>query len=127
VATVINLGGIDFELPTLAPNPSFNWVQEYVERQMLSGKMRRVYKGRRFSATLTYGYLTDQQVSDLYGLLSSQQQNGYVAASMTTPDGTFAGNVTIDVDESQKRFTLKDGKGVWSNWILTIKGVDLQK
>jgi hypothetical protein len=124
---MINLGGIDFELPTLAPNPEFNWQEEYVERKMLSGKIRRVYKGRRFTMTLVYGYLTEQQASDLYGLLASQQSNGYVAAAVTTPDGSFSGNVTIDVDESQKRFKIADGKGVWSNWVLTLSGTDLQK
>jgi hypothetical protein len=122
---MINLGGIDFELNTLAPNPEFNYQQVYVERTMISGKIRRIYKGKRFTMSIAYGYLTDQQISNLYGLLSSQSQNGFISAAITTPDGSFTGNVMIDIDESQKRFKIVDGKGVWSNWVINLTGVDL--
>jgi hypothetical protein len=122
---MINLGGIDFELPTMAPNPTFNYEQVYVERTMISGKLKRIYKGKRFTMSIAYGYLTDQQISNLYGLLNSQSINGFISASITTPDGNFTGNVMIDIDESQKRFTMKDGKGIWTNWVVNLTGVDL--
>jgi hypothetical protein len=122
---MINLGGIDFELNTLAPNPEFNYQQVYVERTMISGKIRRIYKGKRMTMALVYGYLTEKQISDLYGLLASQQTNGFISAAITTPSGDFSGNVMIDIDESQKRFKIVDGKGVWSNWVINLTGVDL--
>jgi hypothetical protein len=122
---MINLGGIDFELNTLAPNPEFNYQQVYVERTMISGKIRRIYKGKRMTMALVYGYLTEKQISDLYGLLASQQTNGFISAAITTPRGDFSGNVMIDIDESQKRFKIVDGKGVWSNWVINLTGVDL--
>jgi hypothetical protein len=74
---------------------------------------------------LVYGYLTEKQISDLYGLLASQQTNGFISAAITTPRGEFSGNVMIDIDESQKRFKIVDGKGVWSNWVINLTGVDL--
>ena len=122
---MINLGGIDFELQTMAPEPTFNYEEVYVEKTMISGKLVRIYKGKRFTMSMAFVYLTDQQIINLYGLLSSQSQNGFITASITTPSGTFSGNVLIDVDESQKRFAIKEGKGIWSNWIVNVKGVNL--
>lgn len=122
---MISLGGIDFELATIAPNPEFNYEDEYVERKMLSGKVRRFYKGKRMTLSLSYAYLTDQQISNLYSLLDSQRTNGYIPAIITAPSGTFTGNVHITIDESQKRFALIEGKWVWSYWKVLLEAVDL--
>lgn len=124
---MINLGGIDFELNTLAPNPTFNYVDEYIERKMLSGKIRRIYKGKRFNAELTYGYLTEQQISNLYGLLNSQQNNGFINATITMPNDTFNGNINISIDEGQKRYAYINNQWIWTNWKIIIDGVDLIK
>ena len=125
---MINLGGIDWELKTLAPNPEFNYQEEYVERKMISGKVRRIYKGKRMTFTATYGYLTDTQISNLYSLLDSQRTNGYVSATITTPSGTFEGNVSIEIDDSQKRYTHSDSLGwIWTNWVIILTAIDLVK
>lgn len=125
---MINLGGIDWELKTLARNPEFNYQEEFVERKMISGKVRRIYKGKRMTFTATYGYLTDTQISNLYSLLDSQRNNGYVSATITTPSGTFEGNASIEIDDSQKRFTHSDSLGwIWTNWVIIITAIDLIK
>lgn len=125
---MINLGGIDFELDTLAPNPEFNYQDEFIERKMISGKIRRIYKGKRMTMTLVYGYLTDSQVSNLYSLISSQITNGFISAAITTSNNqTFQGNVNISLDESQKRFKYdsSSSKWIWSNWKVVLTAVDL--
>ena len=125
---MINLGGIDWELKTLARNPEFNYQEEFVERKMISGKVRRIYKGKRMTFTATYGYLTDTQISNMYSLLDSQRNNGYVSATITTPSGTFEGNASIEIDDSQKRFTHSDSLGwIWTNWVIIITAIDLIK
>lgn len=122
---MINLGGIDFELSTLKGNCDFNYVDEYIERKMISGKIRRIYKGKRLTMTLTYGFLTDAQISNVYSLIASQRNNGYVSAAITTPDSSFEGNVTINIDDDQKRFAYSNGKWIWTNWVLTLQAIDL--
>lgn len=125
---MINLGGINWELKTLAPDPEFNYQEEFVERKMISGKVRRIYKGKRMTFTATYGYLTDTQISNLYSLLDSQRSNGYVSATITTPSGTFEGNVSIEIDDSQKRYTHSDSLGwIWTNWVIILTAIDLVK
>jgi len=125
---MINLGGINWELKTLAPDPEFNYEEEFVERKMISGKVRRIYKGKRMTFTATYGYLTDTQISNLYSLLDSQRSNGYVSATITTPSGTFEGNVSIEIDDSQKRYTHSDSLGwIWTNWVIILTAIDLVK
>lgn len=125
---MINLGGINWELKTLARNPEFNYQEEFVERKMISGKVRRIYKGKRMTFTATYGYLTDTQISNLYSLLDSQRSNGYVSATITTPSGTFEGNVSIEIDDSQKRYTHSDSLGwIWTNWVIILTAIDLVK
>ena len=124
---MINLGGIDFELNTLAPNPTFNYIDEYIERKMLSGKIRRIYKGKRFNCELVFGYLNEQQISNLYGLLNSQQKNGFISATITMPNGSFSGNVNLTIDEGQKRYAYINNKWIWTNWKIIIDGVDLIK
>lgn len=125
---MINLGGINWELKTLAPDPEFNYEEEFVERKMISGKVRRIYKGKRMTFTAKYGYLTDTQISNLYSLLDSQRSNGYVSATITTPSGTFEGNVSIEIDDSQKRYTHSDSLGwIWTNWVIILTAIDLVK
>ena len=125
---MINIGGIDFELKTLAPNPEFSYEEEYVERKMISGKLRKIYKGKRMNFTATYAYLTSTQINNLYSLLDQQRTNGFVSASITTPSGAFEGNVTITIDDTQKRFTYNSTLGwIWSNWVIVLTAVDLIK
>jgi len=125
---MINIGGIDFELDTLASNPEFNYEEEFVELKMISGKIRNIYKGKRMSFTATYAYLNSTQISDLYSLLDLQRTNGYVSAVITTPSGEFSGNVTISIDDSQKRFSYNEKLGwIWTNWVIIFTAVDLIK
>lgn len=124
---MINLGGIDFELKTMNKNPSFYFAEEFIERKMISGKVRRKYKGKRLIVELSYAYLTEQQISDLYGLLNSQQINGSIPAIIDTFNGPFTGDVNISIDEGQKRFKYDQNTNnwIWTNWNVSIIGTDL--
>ena len=122
---MIALNGVDFEINTMAANPKFGYVDEFREYPMLSGKIRRDIKGKRFSAEIAYGYLTDLQIASVYDLLDAQKTAGYLTAEITMPGGTFEGNVFLSVNNSQSRYYIKDGVGCWTNWRIILTGVDL--
>lgn len=118
---MINLGGYDFELGTLASNPKFGYIAEYREYKAVSGKIRRDVKGKRFQGTFSYAYLTDTEIGYVNSLLDAQKISGYISAEIETADGTFTGNVFLTIDDTQVRFS----QGKWLNWKLVVTGVDL--
>lgn len=118
---MINLGGYDFELETLASNPKFGYITEYREYKTVSGKIRRDVKGKRFSGTFSYGYLTATEIGYVNALLEAQKTSGYISARIDTADGTFDGNVFLSVDDTQVRFSA----GKWVDWKIVVTGVDL--
>lgn len=128
---MLTLNGIDFELPTLCREPSCGYTYEYNEYTMISGRVRRVYKGRRFTITFSYGALTSSQLAYLKNALNNMQANGYVYMEADTPLGTFAGNVILTMNGEQTRFrmdydkTTKTYTPVWINWSFTAKSMDL--
>lgn len=124
---MIKLGGIDFELATLAPNPKFGYTYEYVEKKMISGRIRRIYKGRRAQIELSYGYLTDEQISNLDGLIRSQLQNGYVSVEIDMPKGEFIGEANITINNLQSRYAYINKKWVWTNYEIIITGTTYMK
>lgn len=118
---MINLGGYDFELETLASNPKFGYTTEYREYNTVSGKLRRDVKGKRFSGTFSYAYLTTAEIGYVNALLDAQKTVGYISAEIDTSDGTFTGNVFLTIDDTQVRFSA----GKWINWKIVVTGVDL--
>lgn len=123
---MITLNGINFELPLVANNPHFGYVDEFSETEVISGKIIRDFKGKRFNAQINYNYLTEAQVADIYALLDAQKTTGYISASVTMPGGTtYNGNVFLSVVNSQARFCIKDGVAMWTNWQIILKGVEL--
>lgn len=118
---MINLGGYDFELGTLASNPKFGYITEYREYKTISGKIRRDVKGKRFQGTFSYGYLTATEISNINSLLDTQKTAGYISAEIETSDGTFTGNVFLTIDDTQVRFSA----GKWVDWKIIVTGVDL--
>lgn len=123
---MLTINGIDMELPQIGREPTMGYADEYVEKTMISGKIRRIYKGRRFYANFSYAYLTAEQKATLNSLLAAQRQNGYLTVQISSPFGSYSGQAIIELGQEQTRFkydeTLQDY--VWVNWQLTLKGVD---
>lgn len=123
-------------------NPTFGYQQEYIEKRMVSGRIRRIYKGKRFTARIPFGtllpasdtmsHMTNVRANGLYYLLDCQRQTGYLWAEVTDPeskDVTFKGNVVLDVDGSQRRFVW-DAQAqdyVWTGYNLIITAVELKE
>ena len=123
---MLTINGIDMELPQIGREPTMGYADEYVEKTMISGKIRRIYKGRRFYATFSYAFLTAEQRATVNSLLSAQRQNGYLTVQISSPFGTYNGQAIIELGQEQTRFKYDETGGdyVWTNWTLTLKGVD---
>ena len=106
--------------------PTMGYADEYVEKTMISGKIRRIYKGRRFYANFSYAFLTAEQRTTVNSLLAAQRQNGYLDVQISSPFGSYNGQAIIELGQEQTRFAYSDvlGEYVWTNWDLTLKGVD---
>ena len=122
---MLKINNVDMEFPQMGREPTMGYTDEYVEKTMISGKIRRIYKGRRFSATFSYAYLTSSQRNTLDTLLAAQRQNGYLTAQIDSPFGSYNGQVIMTLDKEQTRFKYDEtlGEYVWVNWQLTLKGV----
>lgn len=125
---MLTINNIDMELPQMGREPTMGYADEYVEKTMISGKIRRIYKsGHRFYATFSYAYLTAEQKATLNSLLAAQRQDGYLTVQISSPFGNYNGQAIMELNQDQTRFkydeTLQDY--VWINWQLTLKAVDL--
>ena len=123
---MLTINGIDMELPQIGREPTMGYADEYVEKTMISGKIRRIYKGRRFYANFSYGFLTEEQRATMNSLLAAQRQNGYLTVQISSPYGTYNGQAIIELGQEQTRFKYDEEAQdyVWTNWTLTLKGVD---
>lgn len=123
---MLTINGIDMELPQMGREPTMGYADEYVEKTMISGKIRRIYKGRRFYANFSYAFLTAEQRTTVNSLLAAQRQNGYLDVQISSPFGSYNGQAIIELGQEQTRFAYSDvlGEYVWTNWDLTLKGVD---
>lgn len=123
---MLTINNIDMELPQIGREPTMGYADEYVEKTMISGKIRRIYKGRRFYANFSYAFLTAEQRATVNSLLAAQRQNGYLTVQISSPFGTYNGQAIIELGQEQTRFKYDETTGdyVWTNWTLTLKGVD---
>ena len=123
---MLTINGIDMELPQIGREPTMGYADEYIEKNMISGKIRRIYKGRRFYANFSYAFLTAEQRATVNSLLAVQRQNGYLTVQISSPFGTYNGQAIIELGQEQTRFKYDETTGdyVWTNWTLTLKGVD---
>lgn len=121
---MIKIEGYDMELAQMGKTPTMGYVEEFNEKTMLSGLIRRLYRGKRFTATLSYDFLLQDERTRIEELMQLQRNRGYLSAEISTPFGDYIGEVTIDVNSSQTRWcyseVLRDY--VWINWQLVIKG-----
>lgn len=123
---MLKIEGVDFELPQIGREPKFGYSDEYVEKTMISGKIRRIYKGKRFYATFSYAFLTEEQIFEINELLATQRQNGFLSVEISTPYGEYSGDAIIEVNNDQTRYKYNSDTGtyVWTNWSMSIKAVD---
>lgn len=123
---MLTINGIDMELPQIGREPTMGYADEYVEKTMISGKIRRIYKGRRFYANFSYGFLTAEQRATMNSLLAAQRQNGYLTVQISSPYGTYNGKAIMELGQEQTRFKYDEEAQdyVWTDWTLTLKGVD---
>lgn len=123
---MLKINNIDMELPQMGKEPQMGYAEEYVEKTMLSGKIRRIYRGKRFYATFSYAYLTSEQRTIIQQLLAAQEQSGYVTIQISSPYGTFSGQAIMELNQQQTRFAYSDvlNDYVWVDWQITVKGVE---
>lgn len=123
---MLKINNIDMELPQMGKEPKMGYAEEYVEKTMLSGKIRRIYRGKRFYATFSYAYLTSEQRTIIQQLLAAQEQSGYVTVQISSPYGTFSGQAIMELNQQQTRFAYSDvlNDYVWVDWQITVKGVE---
>lgn len=122
---MLKINGIDFDLIQMGKEPKMGYADEYVEKTMISGKIRRIYKGKRFYATFSYAFLTDEQISTLKDLLDLQRQNGFLNVEISNPFGTFVGEAILELGDEQIRYKYNalTQKYVWTNWTVSLKAV----
>lgn len=125
---MIILENYDVEFPQIGKEPKIGYTPVYNEYIMLSGKVRRIQKGKRFVASFSYAFLTATQRALIQDLLDIQKNLGYVKAIVNTPYGSFNGNVIMSLNDDQARFSYSEvlQDYVWTNWKLTLRGVDLE-
>lgn len=123
---MLKINNIDMELPQMGKEPQMGYAEEYVEKTMLSGKIRRIYRGKRFYATFSYAYLTSEQRTIIQQLLAAQEQSGYVSVQISSPYGTFSGQAIMELNQQQTRFAYSEvlGDYVWVDWQITVKGAE---
>ena len=123
---MLTINNVNMELPQMGREPTMGYADEYIEKTMISGKIRRIYKGRRFYANFSYAFLTAEQRATVNSLLAAQRQNGYLDVQISSPFGSYNGQAIIELGQEQTRFKYDETAQdyVWINWTLTLKGVD---
>lgn len=123
---MLKIEGIDFELPQIGREPKMGYADEFIEKTMISGKIRRIYRGKRFYATFSYAFLTDEQILTFNSLLEQQREQGFLNIEIDTAFGSYKGSAIVELNNDQSRFKYDRDTGtyMWTNWQLAVKGVD---
>ena len=121
---MLQVDGIDIEYPQIGREPQMGYADEYVEKVMVSGLVKRIYRGKRFYATFTYPFLEQDQITTIKQLLASQRVRGYVEIKISSPYGNYEGQAILELNSDQTRFKQNPDTGefVWTNWSITAKG-----
>lgn len=121
---MLQVEGIDLEFPQISKEPTMGYADEYVEKTMISGLVKRIYRGKRFYAEFSYPFLQQEQIDIIKQLLESQRQKGYLSIDISSPYGNYEGQAILELNSNQTRFK-KDpetGDFVWTNWSISVKG-----
>lgn len=121
---MLKVENIDIEYPQIGKEPTMGYSDEYIEKTMMSGLIKRIYKGKRFYATFSYPYLLESERATINSLLATQRTQGYLNVVIDTPFGQYSGQAILELGNDQTRFmysnVLQDY--VWTNWSITLKG-----
>lgn len=121
---MLKVENINIEYPQIGKEPTMGYSDEYVEKTMMSGLIKRIYKGKRFYATFSYPYLLEKERATINSLLATQRTQGYLNVVIDTPFGQYSGQAILELGNDQTRFmysnVLQDY--VWTNWSITLKG-----
>ena len=101
---MLNIEGINFDLLQIGREPKMGYSDEFIEKVMISGKIRRIFKGKRFYATFSYPFLTDEQILIFNSLLYQQRQQGYLNVEIETAFGSYKGSAIVELNGDQTRF-----------------------
>lgn len=121
---MLKVENVDLEYPQIGKQPTMGYSDEYIEKTMMSGLIKRIYKGKRFYATFSYPYLLDKQRATLNSLLNTQRTQGFLNVVIDTPFGQYNGQAILELSNEQTRFAYSDvlKDYVWTNWSITLKG-----
>lgn len=123
---MFTINGQDWELPQSGHEPTMGYSDEYIEKTMISGKIRRIYCGRRFYAHFSYPFLSDSQMTSLEALYATQRRDGSLTVEIDSPYGSWRGAAILDGNNNQRRFTSDPttGERKWLDWNISITAVD---
>lgn len=120
---MLKVENIDLEFPQIGKEPRMGYAEEYVEKVMISGLIKRIYRGKRFYATFSYAFLTQNQIDTIKQLLQAQTQRGYLNVEISSPFGNYKGQALLELNQDQARFKYDTNikEYVWTNWQITVK------
>ena len=123
---MFTINGENWELPQSGKEPTMGYSDEYIEKTMISGKIRRIYKGRRFYASFYFPFLSDAQKASFEALLTTQRRAGSLSIEIDAPYGSWSGEAILDGNNNQRRFTSDPTTGdrLWLDWNISITAVD---
>lgn len=121
---MLKIENIDLEYPQIGKEPTMGYSDEYIEKTMMSGLIKRIYKGKRFYANFSYPYLLEKERATLNSLLNTQRVQGYLNVVIDTPFGQYSGQAILELSNDQTRFMYSKvlDDYVWTNWSITLKG-----
>lgn len=118
---MLKINDEDWELPQIGKSPKIGYEYEYTTKEVISGKIYRVPIGRRFTASISYAFLSDEQASVLLAMATGGAQH----VEITTPFDTFDGNAFIEISSTPTRFKDNNNNETWTDWRVNITGSDL--
>lgn len=121
---MIQVEGVDIEYPQIGREPQMGYTPEYIEKRMISGYIRRLYRGKRFNATFSYAFLTQEQIDEIRQLLDLQYQKGVLQIIISSPFGNYEGDAILELNGTQTRYKRDPDTGefVWTNWRINVQG-----
>lgn len=116
---MILINNTNWELDTIGKTPEIGYDYEYITKTAISGKIHRIYKGRRIYANISYATLTPTQAQNLLSLIDSN-----VTVKIRTPFDIFEGAAQIKITKMPSRFDKSNTADTWTEWKISIVGVD---
>lgn len=107
----------NWELPQIGKTPKIGYEYEYITKTALSGKTYRTYIGRRFVASISYAFLTAEQIEKIMEYAKS-----VVDIEIRTPIDTFEGKAQITITNMPSRFDTSETSDTWTGWTIDITG-----